>query len=120
MAPASGAVVQRAVAKASINYKNSSWDLVDAAKEKTFDFSKVKTEELPEPMQKMNTADRKAYVAKNARERADLQAKIAQLNADREKYVAEKAKELPGNNTLDTAMIAAVREQGAKRNFQFK
>ncbi len=120
MAPATGAVVQRAVAKASIHYKNSSWDLVDAAKEKDFDLSKVKTEELPKPMQKMNTADRKDYIAKNARERADLQTKIAQLNADREKYVAAKARESSGNNTLDTAMIAAVREQGAKRNFQFR
>ena len=53
LAPASGAVVQRSVAKASANYQNSAWDLVDAAKDKNFEISKLKTEELPVEMQKI-------------------------------------------------------------------
>src|SRR6185295_14620992 len=74
LAPASGAVVQRSLAKASANYQNSSWDLVDAAKDKKFEISKLKTEELPAEMKKMNVEERKAYIEKNARERAELQA----------------------------------------------
>ena len=120
LAPASGAAVQRSVAKASANYQNASWDLIDAAKDKDFELSKLKTEELPVEMQKMNVEERKAYVEKNARERTDLQAKINQLNSEREKYVAQKLKQVAGTNTLDAVVISAVREQSAKRNFRFE
>ncbi len=70
LAPASGAVVQRSVAKASANYLNASWDLVDAAKDKDFEVSKLKAEELPAEMQKMNADERKAFIEKNSKERA--------------------------------------------------
>jgi von Willebrand factor type A domain len=120
LAPASGAAVQRSVAKASGNYRNSSWDLVDAAKQENFEVSKLKTEVLPAEMRKMNVAERKAYIAKNARERGELQTKIQQLNADREKYVAQQVKKTSGTDTLDAAVISAVREQSAKRNLIFK
>ncbi len=120
LAPTSGAVVQRSVAKASANYQNSAWDLVDAAKDKNFEISKLKTEELPAEMQKMDSAERKAFVEKNSQERAELQAKINQLNREREKYVAQRMKEATGTNTLDAAVITAVREQSAKRNFKFE
>lgn len=120
LAPASGAVAQRAVAKASANYRNSSWDLVDAVKEQKADVSKLKSEELPAEMQKMNAAERKAYVETRAKERNEMQAKIQELNKDREKYVATRMKEIAGTNTLDAVVISAVREQSAKRNFKFE
>jgi hypothetical protein len=120
LAPASGAVVQRAVAKASANYQNSTWDLVDAAKEENFDVTKLKTEELPAKMRKMSVTERKAFIEKNATERGELQKKIQQLNADRDKYVAQRRKETSGVDTLDAAVISAVREQSAKRNLVFK
>jgi hypothetical protein len=118
LAPASGAVVQRAIAKASMNYRNSSWDLVDAAKDEKFEIGKVKSEELPAEMQKMDTAERKEFIGKKAKERSDLQTKIQKLNAERDQYVAQRAKET--TDTLDTAVISAVREQGGKRNLVFK
>ena len=120
LAPASGAVVQRSVAKASANYQNSAWDLVDAAKDKNFELARLKTEELPVEMQKLNLEERQAFVTKNAQERADLQAEINQLNAAREQYVAQRMKVVAGTNTLDLAVISAVREQSAKRNFKFE
>ena len=120
LAPASGAIVQRSVAKASANYQNSAWDLVDAAKDKNFELARLKTEELPVEMQKLNAEERKTFVTKNAQERADLQAKINQLNAEREQYVAQRMKAVTGTNTLDLAVISAVREQSAKRNFRFE
>jgi hypothetical protein len=120
LAPTSGAVVQRSVAKASANYQNSAWDLVDAAKDKNFEISKLKTEELPAEMQKMDSGERKAFIEKNSQERSELQAKINQLNREREKYVAQRMKEATGTNTLDAAVITAVREQSAKRNFKFE
>ena len=120
LAPASGAVVQRAIAKASANYQNSSWDLVDAAKDEKFAVSKLKSEELPAEMQKMNATERKAFIDKKAKERSELQAKIQKLTADRDQYVAQRTKEGATTDTLDAAVISAVREQGAKQNLVFK
>ncbi len=120
LAPASGAVVQRSVAKASANYQNSAWDLVDAAKDKNFEISKLKSEELPAAMQKMDAGERKAHIERNTQERAELQARIKQLNGERERYVAQRLKEVTGTNTLDAVVISAVREQSAKRNFKFE
>lgn len=120
LAPASGAVAQRAVAKASINYRNSSWDLVDAVKEEKADLSNLKAEELPPEMQKMNAEERKKYVETKAKERAEMQAKIGELNREREKFIAARMKEMAGTNTLDAVVISAVREQSAKQNFKFE
>jgi hypothetical protein len=120
LAPASGAVAQRAVAKASVNYKNASWDLVDAVQEQQADVTKLKAEELPAEMQKLSPEERKAYVETKARERAALQSKIQELNKEREKHVAARLKEISGTNTLDAVVISAVREQSAKRNFKFE
>lgn len=120
LAPASGAVAQRAVAKASVNYRNSSWDLVDAVKEQKADVTKLKTEELPAEMQQLNATERLAYVETKSKERAAMQAKIQALNQEREKYVATRMKEIAGTNTLDAVVISAVREQSAKRNFKFE
>ena len=120
LAPASGAAVQRAVAKASANYQNSTWDLVDAAKDEKFDVSKLKTEELPAEMKTMNVTARKDFIARNAKKRSELQAKIQKLNADRDKYVAQRRQETSGTDTLDIAVISAVHEQGGKRNLVFK
>jgi hypothetical protein len=119
-APASGAVVQRSVAKASANYQNSAWDLVDAAKDRNFEMEKLKTEELPATMQKMAAGERKAFIEKNSKERTELQARIKQLNGEREQYVAQRLKEVAGTNTLDAVVISAVREQSARRNFKFE
>lgn len=120
LAPASGAVAQRAVAKASANYRNSSWDLVDAVKEQKADVAKLKAEDLPAEMQKLSPEERKAYVETKAKERAEMQTKINALNHEREKYVAARLKEMSGTNTLDAVVISAVREQSAKRNFKFE
>jgi cell division protein FtsB len=120
LAPASGAVVQRSIAKASANYVNSSWDLVDAAKQKDFEVTKLKTEELPAEMQKMNDDERKTYIEKNAKEREQLQKQIVGLNAEREKFVAQRMKETAGANTLDSVVLTAIHEQGEKRSFTFK
>ena len=120
LASASGAVAQRAIAKASVNYRNASWDLVDAVKEKKADLASLKTEELPAEMQKLTVEERKTYIETKSKERADMQVKIGELNREREKYVATRMKEIAGTNTLDAVVISAVREQSAKRNFKFE
>jgi len=120
LAPASGAAVQRAVAKSSANYKNSTWDLVDASKDGILKLEDMKEADLPAELQKLSADDRKAFVEKKAQERTAMQAKIKALNDEREKFLAAHLKQQSSSNTLDTVVINAVREQAAKRAFNFE
>jgi hypothetical protein len=116
----SGALLNRALCKASDNYRNGSWDLVDACKDKTVNLETMKKEELPPEMQKLNESERKAYVEAKAKEREKLQADINRLNAERSKFVAEEMKKTAQTNTLDQVMIATIREQATRRNYRFE
>ena len=113
--PESGAQVQRIVSKASANYFNSGWDLVDASKDKSFDITKVKEADLPEEMKKMTVDERKAYLSKKTAEREEIQKRVLALNKEREAYVATQRKESSKNDTLDTAMVKALRAQAEKK-----
>lgn len=119
LAPSAGASVQRALTKASVNYCNTSWDLVDACKEGKLKLADVKKEELPVEMQKMTETERAAFVETKTKERAQLQGKINRLNGERSKYVAEQTKQQSGTNTLDAVIVSAIREQAVKRNYKF-
>jgi hypothetical protein len=114
-----GAAVNRALAKASANYRNSNWDLVDAVKEKKVKIEELKAEELPDDLKKLGVKERKDYLAKKSEERAELQNQINDLNKKRSEFLADKVKNST-NNTLDAAIVTAVREQAAKRNYTFK
>jgi hypothetical protein len=117
---APAAPVERAVAKASVNYANSSWDLVDAAKDKNFRLDDLKAEELPAPVAALPPAERKGFVEKKSQERAELQSRINALNEERMRFVGAKMKEAAGTNTLDTVIVRTVREQAQTREFRFK
>jgi hypothetical protein len=120
MLGAAGAPVNRAVTKASANYLNYNWDLVDAVKADSSKLEELKDADLPAEMRKMTEKERKDYVEAKARERAGLQQRIQALNEERNKYVAEKAKATAVTNTLDAVMITTLREQAAKKNYQFE
>ncbi|MDB4488904.1 hypothetical protein N9017_02185 [Akkermansiaceae bacterium] len=117
----SGAAVSRAVTKASQNYWNASWDLVDRSTEKDFDWAALKDEELPEEMRKLDLEGRKKFVADKKAERARITKEIQNLNEARNKFVAEKRKEAAGEGTetLDTAVTKTVRDQATKQGYQF-
>ncbi len=116
----SGALVERSVAKASANYNNGSWDLVDASKNKDFKLGELKEVELPAAMQALPPAERKEFIEQKSQERAELQAKINKLNAEREKFIAAKMKQAGTTNTLDGVVINTVHEQAQTRGFMFK
>ena len=116
-----GAEVQRAVSKASVAYDNSRWDLVDACNKAAVKLEDMKEEQLPEEMRKMTPDERKKYVEAKTAERGAIQQKINDLNKARQQYVAEEMKKQAdtGKNTLDAALITTVREQCAKKSFEF-
>jgi len=118
----SGAPVERAVAKASANYSNTTWDLVDAAKAKKVDVAKLPAAELPAAMRDLKPEERTAFVEKAAKERAAIQEKIVTLNREREAFVAEEMKkqaEQTGEKTLDQVIVEATREQAVARGYKF-
>ncbi|MBN2315974.1 MAG: VWA domain-containing protein [Sedimentisphaerales bacterium] len=115
------ALVQRALAKSSFNYKNESWDLVDAVKGHKTKMEEIEAEQLPENMRKMTPEERKAYIETKAKEREKIQKRIQELNVLRNNYVATEMKKRHGNaDTLGKAIITAVREQAVKKNFSFE
>ncbi len=117
----SGAAVQRAVAKSSQNYWNANWDLVDRSTEKDFDWAKVKKEDLPKEMKELDLEGKKKFVADKRAERVKVQKEIQTLNEARSKFVAEKRREAGegGEETLDVAVTKTVRDQAAKKGYQF-
>ena len=117
---AQGSAVNRALCKASVNYRNGAWDLVDASKEQTVKLEDLKAEELPVEMQKMAGAERKAYVETKAKEREKIQSEINRLNTARSHYIAEQTKQQSNANTLDGVMSSAIREQAQKKNYRFE
>lgn len=118
-APA-GSVVQRALTKASANYCNNEWDLVDACKRGNVKLEDIKEADLPEEIRKLDKAERKTYVDKKMAERTKIQTRIQELNKERQEYVAKKQKESGESKTLDVAISKTIREQAAKKEIQFK
>ncbi len=113
-------MVQRSVTKSGSQYKNSSWDLVDAKKDGTIKVEELKDEELPDEMKKMTIQERKTYLDKMEKERDQIQKKINKLNDERSKYVALKMLENKNDNTLDAVMIKTIREQAKQKNYKFE
>ncbi len=108
----------RAAAKASANYRNGDWDLVDAKKEGK-PMASVPVAELPAEMQKMDEKERDAFVEKKAEERKQLQAQIQKLSTARDAYVADELKKRAkdGAKTMDDALIDSARSQAQKADF---
>jgi hypothetical protein len=119
-ASAPAVMAERSVAKAQAAYTNSGWDLVDAKKEGKVEINTLKQEELPAEMQKMNETERSNYVDAKAKERTDIQQKIQKLSEERKRYIADQMKkQTKTDNTLDAALIDAVRAQAKKKGYSF-
>ncbi len=120
-APAPSSVTAaRAKTKASANYSNSTWDVLDAVKEKKLDLAKAKDAELPEELRKLAPGQRADFVVEKQKERDELQGQLRKLTGERERFVAAKQKEQGKDQRLDQAVTGAVREQAAKKAFVFE
>jgi hypothetical protein len=120
-APAPVAALGRTEFKAGALYHNSTWDLVDRMKEKDFDITKIKDEDLPDEMKKLKPGERLALLKKKADERAEIQTKIKDLSAKRQKQVEAELARQPKSETdkaLDEALKTAVRDQAKAKGFE--
>jgi hypothetical protein len=79
----------------------------------------MKSEDLPEEMQKMNESERKEYIEKLRKERESIQKEIRDLDKKNQEYIAIEEKKNPESNTLDNVMKQTVAEQAKAKGFQF-
>ncbi len=110
--------VKRAVSKSSGMYKNSTWDLIDAAEDDEFDVSAVKKEELPKELRDKSKAELNAFIGEKKAERKRIQKEIQQLNARRESYINKHAQQEKGE--LEDAMLKAIKRQAAVKKFKWE
>ena len=110
--------VSRTISKSSYLYKNSSWDLVDAEKNKDFKYESLKQKDLPQELKGKSTAEMKAYVNKKRKERESIQKEIQDLNAKRKAYLKEHQKNK--SNGLENAMINAIKTQAKGKNYKWE
>ncbi len=90
-------------------------------KEKDFDLSKIKEEDLCDELKKIKPEERLAYLKKKAAERDEIQKKIVELSAKRQKKVDEERAKNPktaGEKALDEALKGTVREQAKAKGFE--
>ena len=111
--------VKRAISKSSHAYRNSSWDLVDALKEKEESITSIKEEYLPQEMKGMSLAERESYVKKKAEERKKIQKEIQALGVKRKQYISEKESKDGNTEMLDDAVIRSIKELAKKKNITF-
>jgi len=109
-------LVQRALTKSTAAYKTESWDLVAAAEAGEVDVTALAPAQLPEPMKAMTAEEKKAYVAKQAKERTAIKEELSRLSKDRETFLAGRQ---PDKTTLDAVLSEAVRTQLRARSFEF-
>ncbi|WP_452221862.1 vWA domain-containing protein [Lacinutrix salivirga] len=110
--------VSRTVSKSSHLYKNESWDLVDASKDKKFKYEAIKESQLPTELKGKSTSEIKAYVAKKKKERKAIQNKIQQLNSKRKQYLSSQKNDT--ENALESAMIKAIKTQAKDKNYNWE
>ena len=111
-------VVARAVSKSSKVYNNKSWDLVDAKKEKNFDYNKIDKQTLPVELKGKSTSEIKKYVDNKEKERIAIQKEIQKVNKHRLKYISENKKS-SSDDELENVMINAIKNQAKLKNYSW-
>jgi hypothetical protein len=110
----------RTAYKAKAQYKNSDWDIVDAADDKKISVDKMKSEELPEEMQKMSSDERKKYIEKLSKEREVVKKEIQELEKKIQDFTAKERGKEGETLTLDKVMEEAVVAKAIAQGFKFE
>ena len=111
---------ERAISKSSHAYNNSSWDLVDAAKNDQRVIEEAKESELPQEMKGMNIQQRKDYVTTKSKERSGIQQEIQDLSVKRQQYIDANTPKDQKDAMLDAAMINSIKERAKTKNMNWE
>ena len=113
-------VAERIFCKSSHAYKNSSWDLVDAAKDNEKVITETRSDDLPTEMRTMSIERRKVYIRQKSEERTNIRAGIQSLNKKRREYIYKNTSQSSKDKMLDASMMKAIKEQGKAKNLKWK
>jgi Mg-chelatase subunit ChlD len=105
-----GAQAERALNKA-VNSFQYDGDLVQDVENESVKIEDVKTENLPEDLQKLSVTERKKVIDKRIVERKVIRAEILSLSKQRDEFVAKERGKRGKANGFDTAVGQALREQ---------
>ncbi len=96
-------------------------ELVDVIASGAVELDEIDSEALPAALKPMAPAEQKAYVARLATKRDDLQRQIRELSVDRDGYLAKKVEEAGGlKDSLDQRLYEAVKEQAGKAGLEYE
>ena len=100
-------------------YKNTHWDVVDAANDDSKFLEKVDMKTLPDSLQNKDRESLKKIVAVKKQQRDTIQVKIGKLAVEREKYIANVKAKKAGQAqqaTLETEIEKIIRKQAKLYN----
>jgi Mg-chelatase subunit ChlD len=105
--------------------KAAAYDLLDAVKSGKVDLEKIKKDELPEAMRKMDLKQQKEYLDKLGKRRAELNKKAVELDKKRGEYIkeelAKKAKKegKDAKDSFDNQVLESLRKQAKKHDIDY-
>jgi hypothetical protein len=112
--------IERAQLKSKQSYDNRGWDLVDATTNQPKFLEETKDEYLPPEMRGKTLEEKKQIVAAKTKEREQLKAQIAKLEAERTTFIeAEKKKQNLGQEqSLETELMKTTKKIAAKKGYK--
>lgn len=113
---ASHSMVSRGLSKSGSNYRNPSWDLVDAVDEGIVDLAALPDDALPDELRGLDAEGRAAAVNTSQMRRMVLAQSLTSMRMARASYLrVHPDAQAPAG--LDTAMIEALGEQAGRAGF---
>jgi hypothetical protein len=113
--------LERAQVKSTKGYTNANWDLVDAVDNNGKFLEQATDGDLPPALRGKTLAEKQQIVAASAARRAELKAKIANLEAERNKFLAaERAKTNAAEpQMLETELMKSTKKVATKKGYKF-
>lgn len=112
--------VSRVISKSKKAYRNTSWDLVDAAEADKDFVAKVKKEDLPEEYQSLSSDELQEKISVLREKRSTIQQEIGALEQKRRVFISkELAQQGDTGSSLDKAMVTTIRKQAKEKNYSF-
>ncbi len=94
-------------------------DLLQSIENGSVKLDDVKTEDLPDDLQKLSPAERQKEVQRRLAERQKMRDEIVSLSRQRDEYIlAERKKQSGGQNGFDAAVASALKEQLSRKGIK--
>lgn len=94
-------------------------ELVSDLDSRRVQLAELDEEQLPESMRMMSVQEREAFVARQSKERKELQMRINELSAQRQEYMKAQAAKRKNEPTLDQGIFDCIKEQAAKHGITY-